>query len=129
MDSIPPATTTSASPRAMAWAPEMTALRPEPQTLLSVQHGTFSGSPAKRAAWRAGAWPTPACRTFPITTSSTADGETPDRSRAARIAVAPSRGAGTADSEPMKEPMGVRAAPTITTSRRAMEFLSGRGSR
>ena len=64
-----PATTTSASPSAIAWAPAMTAFRPEPQTLLRVVAGTVSGMPAKMAAWRAGAWPTPAWSTQPMMTS------------------------------------------------------------
>src|SRR5439155_19595852 len=38
-------------------------------------------------------------------------------SSAALIDVAPSLGPGTADSDPRKLPMAVRAAPTITTSR------------
>ena len=46
MLSMPPATTISASPARMACAPLMTALRPEPQTLFTVVHGTVSGSPA-----------------------------------------------------------------------------------
>src|SRR5437773_7612022 len=40
----------------------------------------------------------------------------PDRSRAARIAIAPSFGAASGASPPRKAPIGVRAAPTITTS-------------
>src|SRR5215467_16327041 len=45
----------------------------------------------------------------------TSSGLTPARCKAAWIAVAPSLGAGTDDSEPRKAPIGVRAAPTITT--------------
>src|SRR5712691_483 len=40
----------------------------------------------------------------------------PDRSRAARIAIAPSFGAASGASSPRNAPIGVRAAPTITTS-------------
>src|SRR6266566_6993998 len=40
----------------------------------------------------------------------------PDRSRAARIAMAPSFGAASGASPPRNAPIGVRAAPTITTS-------------
>ena len=44
---MPPATTTSASPSAMACAAEITALSPEPHTLLSVQaRGRRAGRPA-----------------------------------------------------------------------------------
>ena len=46
IDSIPPATTTSASPSAMTRAPSMTASSPEPQTLLTVTQGTVFGMPA-----------------------------------------------------------------------------------
>ena len=45
MLSIPPATTISASPERIAWAPLMTALSPEPQTLLTVVQGVLSGKP------------------------------------------------------------------------------------
>ena len=45
----------------------------------------------------------------------TSSGLTPARSSAALMAVAPSRGAGTGASEPKNAPIGVRAAPTITT--------------
>src|SRR5437879_2654644 len=45
----------------------------------------------------------------------TSSGLTPARCSAAWMAVAPSRGAGTAASDPRNAPIGVRAAPTITT--------------
>src|SRR5690349_23441540 len=50
-----------------------------------------------------------------MNTVFTSSGLTPARSKAARMAVAPSRGAGTDDREPRNAPIGVRAAPTITT--------------
>src|ERR1700749_873585 len=50
-------------------------------------------------------------------TRPTSPGAPPARSSAALIATAPRRGAGTEDSAPRKLPMGVRAAPTMTTSR------------
>src|SRR6267143_1873015 len=46
----------------------------------------------------------------------TSSGFTPARSSAALMATAPSRGAGRLESEPWNAPMGVLAAPTITTS-------------
>ena len=55
MDSMPPATTTRASPQRMACAPSITAFSPEPQTLFTVTAGTASVSPAASAACRAGA--------------------------------------------------------------------------
>src|SRR5262245_39528519 len=117
IDSMPPATPISISPAAIARATPSTASSPEPHTLLTVTHGTLCGRPANRAACRAGAWPTPAGSTMPMCTSPTASGGTPARSSAALIAVAPRRGAETAAIEPRKLPMGVRAAPTMTTSR------------
>ncbi len=46
MLSMPPATTTSASPSAITRAPSITASSPEPQTLFTVTHGTVLGIPA-----------------------------------------------------------------------------------
>src|SRR6266481_8059055 len=117
MLSMPPATTTSASPSAITRAPSITASRPEPHTLLTVTQGVVLGSPAYRAAWRAGACPTPPCSTWPMKTVFTSSGFTPARSIAALMTTAPRRGAGRLDSEPWNAPIGVLAAPTITTSR------------
>ena len=49
----------------------MMALSPEPQTRLIVVALVVSASPALSTACLAGAWPTPAWRTWPIRTSST----------------------------------------------------------
>ena len=46
MFSIPPATTISASPKAMDCAANIIDFIPEAQTLFIVVHGTVSGSPA-----------------------------------------------------------------------------------
>ncbi|SAL03985.1 hypothetical protein AWB77_06910 [Caballeronia fortuita] len=54
MFSWPPAMTISASPAMIAFAASITALRPEPQTLLIVMPGTMSGKPALMSDWRAG---------------------------------------------------------------------------
>jgi hypothetical protein len=54
IDSMPPATTTSWSPRRIAWAASDTAFSPDPHTLSMVIAGTVTGRPALRAAWRAG---------------------------------------------------------------------------
>ncbi len=92
----------------------MIALSPEPQTRLIVVAEVVSGRPPASAAWRAGAWPTPAWRTWPIRTSSTGvPWGSPARSTAARIATPPSSTAGTLESAPPKRPIGVRAALTI----------------
>jgi hypothetical protein len=50
IDSIPPATTSRASPAAIWVAASITDFNPEPQTLLIVVHGTEFGMPAPRAA-------------------------------------------------------------------------------
>ena len=53
----------------MSWA-NIAAFMPEPHILLTVVQPAASGRPAPRAAWRAGAWPSPAGSTQPIRTSS-----------------------------------------------------------
>ena len=55
MLSMPPATINWASPARIACAASMTALRPDPQTLLMVSAATVGGRPAWSAACRAGA--------------------------------------------------------------------------
>jgi S1-C subfamily serine protease len=111
---MPPATTTSASPARISAAASMIALSPEPQTRLMVVADVVSGRPAARAAWRAGAWPTPAWRTWPIRTSWTgASAGSPERFMAARMATPPSSVAGTVERAPPKRPIGVRAAETM----------------
>ena len=115
MFSIPPATTTSACPSAMAWAPSATAFIPEAQTLLMVLHATVLGNPAPSAACRAGACPTFACSTHPIKTSSTSLGSSFIRSSAPRIAADPNSVALMLLRAPIKLPIGVRTADTITT--------------
>jgi hypothetical protein len=65
---MPPATTTSASPAAIIWSARYTAFSPDRQTLLTLTDGTRMGMPALTAAWRAGTWPCPAIRTWPMIT-------------------------------------------------------------
>ena len=77
MDSWPPATTTVASPLRIIRAASITAVRPERQTLLMVTVGTFQPMPAPTALCRAGFWPAPACRTWPMMTESTWSAFTP----------------------------------------------------
>ena len=74
----------------------MTALRLEPQTLLTVVAPTAGDRPAPIAACRATFWPRPAPSTLPKITSSTCSGGTFARSMAALMAVLPKAGAGTA---------------------------------
>ncbi len=110
---MPPATTTSASPALISAAASMIDFIPEPQTRLIVVALVVGGRPALSAAWRAGAWPTPAWSTWPIRTSSMGvPSGSPDRPTAARMAVAPSSVAGVVLNPPPNFPIGVRAALT-----------------
>ena len=77
---------------------------------------TELGSSAPIAACLAGAWPNPAPRTFPITTSSISDASTLLSIKAAPIAVDPNSGALTVERLPRRLPMGVLFAETIATS-------------
>ena len=85
------------------------------RTLFTVVHSVESGSPAALAACRAGAWPIPADSTLPIQHCSTAALSTPALASAAEMATAPSCGAVSGAREPLKPPMGVRAAATMQT--------------
>src|SRR5262245_34121765 len=114
---MPPATTTSVSSAAMPWAASITDFRPEPQTLLIVSAATFGGSPAWIAAWRAGAWPSPAETTLPMMTSSTPSGETPARAIASLTTMPRSWGAVNPLSDPRNFPVGTRTAERMTASR------------
>src|SRR5690606_19247532 len=125
IDSMPPATTTSAEPALIRSWPSIIAFMPEPQTLLMVVQPVAAGRPAPSAAWRAGAWPRPAGSTQPMITSSTLSAATPDCSRAPLMAVAPSVGVGTPVNWPSRAPMAVRLAPVITTLDMATPWVSG----
>ena len=107
---MPPATTVLESPTSRDCPPSITALSPDPHTLLIVIQGTLGGNPAKIAAWRAGAYPTPAVRTQPIITSSMFLGETLARFTASLIAKLASFGAEREESDLQKDPTGVRTA-------------------
>ena len=82
MTSLTPATIRS-------WA-SMVAFMPLPHILLTVVQPASHGMPAPCAAWRAGAWPSPAGSTQPMMTSSISSPATPDRFRAPSMATAPS---------------------------------------
>src|SRR5258706_8665754 len=114
MDSIPPATMISEEPEIKRSLANIAAFIPEPHILLIVVQPAASGRPAPSEAWRAGAWPCPAGRTQPMSTSCTSSGRILARSTAARIAAAPSSGAAKPFSSPWKAPIGVRAAETMT---------------
>src|SRR5260221_1844806 len=114
MDSMPPATMISEEPEIKRSLANIAAFIPEPHILLMVVQPAASGRPAPSDAWRAGAWPCPAGRTQPISTSCTSSGRILARSTAARIAAAPSSGAAKPFSSPWNAPIGVRAAETMT---------------
>jgi hypothetical protein len=67
IDSMPPATTTSAVPATSMSCAMIAACMPDPHILLTVEAATDSGKPAPSAACRAGACPSPAGSTHPIT--------------------------------------------------------------
>ena len=114
MLSMPPATTISAL---SAWSMSLAniiARIPEPHIFDSVTAPADCGRPAPSAAWRAGAWPWPAIRQLPISTSLTASPVMPARSTAALMATLPSWCAASALKSPSRPPIGVRAAETMT---------------
>src|SRR5205809_489591 len=117
MLSMPPATTMSASPAAIACAPSATAFRPDPHTSFTVNAGTSMGTPASTLHRWAGFSPSPAWSTWPMTTSSTASGRTPARLSASWMTKVPSWIAEKLFNPPPNVPMAVRQAPAITTSR------------
>jgi len=92
----------------------MMAFIAEPQSLLMVVAGTVFGTPAPRAAWRAGPCPRPAGSTQPMMTSWMSAGARPLASMAPRMAAVPSSVALTLAKAPWKAPTGVRRADKIT---------------
>ena len=70
MLSMPPATTISALSALSMSCANIIARIPEPHIFDSVTAPADCGRPAPSAAWRAGAWPWPAIRQLPISTSS-----------------------------------------------------------
>src|SRR5512135_2655319 len=116
MLSMPPAIIASAPSAAIAWPASATDFSPEPQTLLTVNEGMFSGKPARIADCLAGFWPSPACMTFPMMTSFTASGFMPVRLMRSLITIVPSSGASIAASEPLKRPTAVRKPAVMYAS-------------
>ena len=113
---MPPATTIRASPNPIAWLAMIMVMMLDPHTLLTVVAPTEWGMPAPMEACRAGAWPRPADRTQPMYTSSTRLPGNPIRFNASAMAMLPSFVAGTPLKMPLKLPIGVRAALTMTAS-------------
>src|ERR1700724_4872472 len=87
---------------------------PDRHILLIVSAGTSHPIPAPTAACRAGIWPAPAVRTWPMITYSTSEAGTVAFSRAALMAIAPRSLPEKSFSEPINLPIGVRAPATIT---------------
>lgn len=83
MLSKPPTTTVSLLPSWMDCDPNTIDFMPEEHTLLMVVQVVEMGRPPRMAAWRAGAWPTPAESTLPRITYCTSAGFNLMDSRAA----------------------------------------------
>ena len=82
IDSTPPATNTSPSSTAIAWAAALMAWRPEPHSRLTVWPATSTGRPARSAAMRATfRLSSPAWFAAPRITSSMSAGSIPDDRR------------------------------------------------
>ena len=111
---MPPATMTIRGSARIRSCASMAEKRPDPQTLPMVAQGVADSRPALRAAWRAGAWPSPAGSTQPISTSSISSAGRAVSCRQARIAAAPKVVAETGDKAPSMAPMGVRRAAAMT---------------
>src|SRR5580704_68694 len=93
----------------------MTLRMAEPHILFTVVAGVLKGMPAPKAAWRAGACPSPADRTHPMMTSSMSPAGILESASAALRAAAPSCGPVRPASAPRKAPTGVRRADRMTT--------------
>src|SRR5919202_3332587 len=124
MFSMPPARTTSDSPRATCWPAETMACKPEPHTRLMVMPGTLLGRPALRATWRPGFMPWPAWSTLPAITWSTRSPATPERDRTSLATVAPNSVAGMSFRVPPNVPIAVRNGVETTTSAPSVRMLT-----
>src|SRR5712691_6138371 len=117
MFSTPAPITTSWAPDSTPWAAKFTACWPEPQNRFTVVPGTSIGKPAISAAARAIFMPcSPVCVTQPATTSSTCAGSTPARLTTSRKASASKSSGRTGLSLPLRRPIAVRTASTMTAS-------------
>src|SRR5438445_161230 len=115
MFSVPPATMIASGSSSMARTPSAIAFIPLPQTMFNAVPLTLSGIPEKMTTWRAAFWYSPAWITDPKNSSLTSFGSMRARRIASLTARAPRRGAGTSEKEPLNLPIGVRAAPAMTT--------------
>ena len=114
MFSMPPTSTTSASPSMICWAPSCVAFMPEPQAMLTLKALTSCGTPARMLTWRPVLGPFPAWRAWPMIVWSTWSASTFARRIASTAAMRPSSTAGVSANEPRNFPMGVRAPSTMT---------------
>ena len=119
IDSTPPATKTSPSPTAIAWAAALIACRPEPHRRLTVRPPTSTGKPASSAAIRADVAVVLA-RLIGAAEDDVLDDRGVDAGtvddRAQRRAPRGHRGGREASAPPYR-PIGVRTASTIHASR------------
>src|SRR5215210_6600207 len=116
MFSMPPARTTSASPKAISCAAETMAWSPEPHILFNVMPGTSTGRPLFMPTWRPGFMPWPAERMLPTITWSTCSPSIPALERTSLPTVAPRSVAGVSLSEPPKVPIPVLRGVEMTIS-------------
>src|SRR5215211_6770942 len=116
MFSMPPARTTSASPKAISCAAETMAWSPEPHILFNVMPGTSTGRPLFMPTWRPGFMPWPAERMLPTITWSTCSPSIPARERTSLPTVAPRSVAGVSLSAPPKVPIAVLSGVEMTIS-------------
>src|SRR6266550_8006782 len=114
MFSLPPATTTCASPVRSSWTALLMACNPDPHSRFTLNAVVVSGRPAFSVARRALKASSPTWPTQPRMTSSTTPGEIPARSTAVRIAVAPRSDVGVSLNAPANLPMAVRTPPATT---------------
>ena len=114
--------------RRSARAAYATASIPEAQTLLTVSAVVVLARPALKAAWRAGAWPAPACSTWPMMTCSISAGSMPARATALRIASPPSVVAASEASAPPSRPNGVRAVARTTVRHGPVTFRTSKSA-
>ena len=106
-------------PAPLQWPghPKRQLSKPEAHALFMPVQSTLAGMSANNDDWRAVFCPQPAVSACPTITMSTSGGSMPARRMAAPIAAEDKCVADKDAKLPQNEPMGVRAAPAISTSR------------
>src|SRR5690606_17678288 len=113
-----------------AWAAKWTACWDEPHCRSMVTPGTDSGKPAASSALRAMLKPcSPTWLTAPMMTSSTMPGSRSFRSTRARSGMAARSTAWMSLKTPLRRPIGVRTASTITAFRMVLLSAASLSSR